>query len=207
MTSLDGAGFSISLLNMVETGVKESLIELLDASCNTTGWHAISESALSNAQQPDESIEMPVSVKSEPDLERCLDCNLEEVTRRLRAGLKAVIAAESEVTKYDSVVGDGDCGPASKRGAEGKLIILHDSNGLWILIDSGRHTSVTHGIAISQHHDPADKHHIVGYGRHIRCPLCHIPEHLTYYFTLHAQEPTSVDAKFWNNALEAALVP
>lgn len=37
MTSLDGAGFSISLLSMVETGVKESLTELLNASCNAVG--------------------------------------------------------------------------------------------------------------------------------------------------------------------------
>lgn len=37
------------------------------------------------------------------------------------AGLEAVVAAEPEVTKYDTVVGDGDCGIGLKRGAEGKL--------------------------------------------------------------------------------------
>lgn len=162
MTSLDGAGFSISLLNMVETGVKESLTELLDASCNATGWHAILASDLSNSQQLDEGTELPVSVKSEPALESCLDCNLEEVRRRLRAGLEAVITAELEVTKYDSIVGDGDCGTTLKRGAEGKLIILHELHGVWILIDVCRHISAAHGIAISQHHNPANKHHIVG---------------------------------------------
>ncbi|KAI9867102.1 MAG: hypothetical protein M1823_009133, partial [Watsoniomyces obsoletus] len=57
-------------------------------------------------------------MKSEPELESCLDCDLDEVICRLRAGLEAVIAAESEVTKYDSVVGDGDCGTTLKRGAE-----------------------------------------------------------------------------------------
>lgn len=34
-------------------------------------------------------------------------------------GLKNLIAAEKEITKYDSIVGDGDCGIGLKRGAEG----------------------------------------------------------------------------------------
>jgi dihydroxyacetone kinase len=36
--------------------------------------------------------------------------------------LERVIAAEPEVTKYDTIVGDGDCGIGLKRGAEGELI-------------------------------------------------------------------------------------
>ena len=34
------------------------------------------------------------------------------------AGLKEVISAEKEITKYDSLVGDGDCGIGLRRGAE-----------------------------------------------------------------------------------------
>jgi len=34
------------------------------------------------------------------------------------AGLKNLIGAEKEITKYDSIVGDGDCGIGLKRGAE-----------------------------------------------------------------------------------------
>ena len=34
-------------------------------------------------------------------------------------GLNNLIAAEKEITKYDSIVGDGDCGIGLKRGAEG----------------------------------------------------------------------------------------
>ena len=37
------------------------------------------------------------------------------------AGLESVIAAEPEITKYDTEVGDGDCGVGLKRGAEGML--------------------------------------------------------------------------------------
>ena len=38
----------------------------------------------------------------------------------LKSALEKVIAAEPEVTRYDTVVGDGDCGIGLKRGAEGE---------------------------------------------------------------------------------------
>jgi len=42
----------------------------------------------------------------------------------LEPALKKLVEAEAEVTKYDSVVGDGDCGIGLKRGAEGVLKVL-----------------------------------------------------------------------------------
>lgn len=33
--------------------------------------------------------------------------------------LESLIIAEKEITKYDSIVGDGDCGTGLRRGAEG----------------------------------------------------------------------------------------
>lgn len=42
----------------------------------------------------------------------------------MESALKKLIAAEAEVTKYDSVVGDGDCGVGLKRGAEAVLNVL-----------------------------------------------------------------------------------
>lgn len=42
----------------------------------------------------------------------------------LETALQKLIEAEAEVTKYDSVVGDGDCGIGLKRGAEGVLSVL-----------------------------------------------------------------------------------
>ena len=42
----------------------------------------------------------------------------------LTSGLNRVIAAEPEVTHYDTIVGDGDCGIGLKRGAEAILTFL-----------------------------------------------------------------------------------
>ena len=44
--------------------------------------------------------------------------------KTLEPALNTLIAAEAEVTKYDSVVGDGDCGLGLKRGAEAVLKVL-----------------------------------------------------------------------------------
>ena len=42
----------------------------------------------------------------------------------LDPALRKLIASEAEVTRYDSVVGDGDCGIGLKRGAEAILKVL-----------------------------------------------------------------------------------
>lgn len=47
----------------------------------------------------------------------------------LRAACKNVIAAEPEITQFDTIAGDGDCGLCLKSGAEEILSVL-DQNGL-----------------------------------------------------------------------------
>lgn len=41
--------------------------------------------------------------------------------KALKSGLQRLIAAESNITRFDSIVGDGDCGVGLKRGAEAIL--------------------------------------------------------------------------------------
>lgn len=45
-------------------------------------------------------------------------------SKALTSGLKQLIASEKDITNYDTVVGDGDCGIGLKRGAEGLLAML-----------------------------------------------------------------------------------
>jgi len=119
MTSLDGPGFSISLLNVVDTGVQQSLLDLLDAPSNIPGWHvtrpdnnAISHlSATQRIQRTQNQEELPKT---------SLNCDMVTTLKHLQNGLSAIIAAEPEITKYDDLVGDGDCGTTLKRGAESK---------------------------------------------------------------------------------------
>lgn len=117
MTSLNGLGFSISLLNVVNTNLGgPSMLQLLDAPTEATGWaapirketwEAKSTSTRTDSAGVEEDIK-PSGLKLDPEI-----CKI-----ALTGGLQRLIAAEPDVTRFDTVVGDGDCGIGLKRGAE-----------------------------------------------------------------------------------------
>ncbi|KAK5122058.1 hypothetical protein LTR85_004304 [Meristemomyces frigidus] len=117
MTSLNGLGFSISLLKIQDSGVEKPILELLDAPAECSGW-AASVSSNTWAKPPTETREKGAGagVENKP----CgLSLDPEVATKALKQALERVIKAEPEITRYDTVVGDGDCGIGLKRGAEG----------------------------------------------------------------------------------------
>ncbi|KAI9649111.1 dihydroxyacetone kinase Dak1 [Ciborinia camelliae] len=120
MTSLNGLGFSISLLNVVNTNIGgPSMLQLLDAPTEATGWaapirketwEAKSESTRTGSAGTEEEIKAS-GLKLDPETTKIA----------LTAGLQRMITAEPDVTRFDTVVGDGDCGIGLKRGAESVL--------------------------------------------------------------------------------------
>lgn len=134
MTSLNGNGFSITLLRIVDTGLGKGkdMISLLDAAHETTGWASnIKPSTwkLDKTTQPlplDDTEKTPTSnLKSNlppsPSHHHFLTQTPVDTTqfcRILTSGLQKLIAAEPDLTRYDTLVGDGDCGTGLKRGAE-----------------------------------------------------------------------------------------
>ncbi|KAI1655686.1 dihydroxyacetone kinase [Daldinia decipiens] len=120
MTSLNGLGFSISLLNVVNTDIGgPSMIQLLDYPCEATGWSAPIQKTTweaKNAATRENGTGIDQSIKSSG-----LKTNGNAFNDALASGLQAIVAAEPEVTRYDTVVGDGDCGIGLKRGAEAIL--------------------------------------------------------------------------------------
>ncbi|RYP76869.1 hypothetical protein DL770_007152 [Monosporascus sp. CRB-9-2] len=125
MTSLNGLGFSISLLNVVNTDIGgPSMIQLLDYPCEATGWAApISKNtweAKNTATREDKG------QSSEETIPSGLKFDARAFKDSLASGLQAVVEAEPEVTRYDTVVGDGDCGIGLKRGAEAILKHLEE---------------------------------------------------------------------------------
>ena len=120
--SLDGPGFILTLLKISdnELGPGKSVIEALDAPANAVGWPKSVSTETWDASfpsVPQKAIEgdgegvKPSNIRLSPE-------TLKSV---LRPALERLIAAEPEVTKYDTVVGDGDCGVGLKRGAEAIL--------------------------------------------------------------------------------------
>ncbi|CAI7619972.1 unnamed protein product [Penicillium bialowiezense] len=128
LTSLNGLGFSISLMKLVDPGfgAGKSMLELLDAPAEAVGWSApINTSTWDN--RSDEPVELKDSNFTE-DIHSNLQLDPEIVKNVLSAGLDRVIRAEPEVTRYDTIVGDGDCGIGLKRGAEAILTLLNDTS-------------------------------------------------------------------------------
>ena len=125
MTSLNGLGFSISLLKLADSGVSSSLLDLLDAPAEATGWAAPIKTSTwtspptktSTTSEGKDTANKPANLTIDPS----------QASKALKHALERLIAAEPDVTRYDTVVGDGDCGIGLKRGAEGILKVL-DSN-------------------------------------------------------------------------------
>ena len=119
MTSLNGLGFSISLLKLTDSGVGKSMLELLDAPSEASGWTAaISSRTWSRTSVQTLDTGSKASAESKPSGVSIDDAL---ANKALKQALERVIKAEPDVTRYDTVVGDGDCGVGLKRGAEGIL--------------------------------------------------------------------------------------
>ncbi|KAL0635520.1 dihydroxyacetone kinase Dak1 [Maublancomyces gigas] len=126
MTSLNGNGFSISLLRLVDTGLGKgkSMLELLDAPHEALGWPAIVKPA--TWENKTDKIPSDAGVEEEIVPASKLKMDIALFSKILAAGLKKVIDAEQEITKADEIVGDGDCGMALKQGAEAVLRFIAD---------------------------------------------------------------------------------
>ncbi|KAJ5356040.1 Dihydroxyacetone kinase [Penicillium concentricum] len=119
LTSLNGLGFSISLMKLVDPGlgVKTTMLELLDAPAEAVGWSAPINTSTWEKNRNADPVELKTTNLAE-DVHSNLQLDPTLIQKVLGAGLQRVINAEAEVTRFDTIVGDGDCGIGLKRGAE-----------------------------------------------------------------------------------------
>jgi len=132
MTSLNGLGFSISLLRVADA----SMLKLLDAPAEASGWSAaISSSTWARRGEAKKSEEQVDEEDIQPS---DLRVNYAQAKSTLTVALNRLIKAEPDVTRYDTIVGDGDCGIGLKRGAEAILKMLEtakETDDLLILMN------------------------------------------------------------------------
>ncbi|THX78959.1 dihydroxyacetone kinase [Aureobasidium pullulans] len=124
MTSLNGIGFSISLLKLQGTGLDKSMLQLLDAPSEVTGWATPVPTATWENKSTAADRRQTAMADGDKDKPSNLTLNTEESKKVIKAGLDRVIVAEPDVTHYDTIVGDGDCGIGLKRGAESVLQLI-----------------------------------------------------------------------------------
>ncbi|KAK7206795.1 Dak1 domain-containing protein [Myxozyma melibiosi] len=132
MTSLDGPGFSITLLK-----AKNSLLPLLDAPTKATnftpGTVLTPKSEVSSriiVESAAATHAPAVDAKPKPTI-------LEPAAFAAvaAAACKKAIAAEPLITQYDTVVGDGDCGYTLKRASEAVLDFVTATKSLPATVD------------------------------------------------------------------------
>lgn len=121
-TSLNGPGFSISLANL--SGVARSInstvdevLRLLDAPTAAPGWpkngyatrsptNGVHTNGYTNGHTNEDATSHTATPQAGPEVQPAA---LDKV---LRKACNAAILAEPDITKYDIVMGDGDCGEA-----------------------------------------------------------------------------------------------
>ncbi|KAK9453398.1 Dak1p [Dipodascopsis uninucleata] len=119
MTSLNAPGFSISLLNCTYTsklsGLTESdIIGFFDADTDALCWpktFSFGESITMRDEDSTEKPEYTVDLVVDPEM----------LKRKLRKAAQNIIENEPQLTEWDTVMGDGDCGTTIEAGARALL--------------------------------------------------------------------------------------
>lgn len=112
-TSLDGPGFSITLMNVTKAHKDTSkLLDLLDLPTNATAWNSAPNDWTPKdfvSNEPPQQSQAKSNLKFQPEL----------VEKIINEAAKKVIDIEPKVTWYDTVAGDGDCGETLVAGVNG----------------------------------------------------------------------------------------
>jgi dihydroxyacetone kinase len=115
MTSFNMHGASLTVLNL--SGAPAELLEGIDATTTAPAWIAVDAT---DGERPS-AIEIPEisgADTSENLPKPSLDDSWADPLDLMTKAATALSAAEPMLTKYDTIVGDGDCGITMKRGAE-----------------------------------------------------------------------------------------
>ncbi|EXF80789.1 dihydroxyacetone kinase [Colletotrichum fioriniae PJ7] len=113
MTSLNGPGFSITLLK-----ANPEILKHIDASTNAIGWAYSPRDETSGdvkqrlAESSDSGHDSQDATKSGVQL------NVETFKKVVSEAAKRINTAEPQITAHDTQVGDGDCGVTLARGAK-----------------------------------------------------------------------------------------
>eukprot|EP00579_Thalassiosira_antarctica_P006347 CAMPEP_0201882872 /NCGR_PEP_ID=MMETSP0902-20130614/14776_1 /ASSEMBLY_ACC=CAM_ASM_000551 /TAXON_ID=420261 /ORGANISM="Thalassiosira antarctica, Strain CCMP982" /LENGTH=617 /DNA_ID=CAMNT_0048411515 /DNA_START=23 /DNA_END=1876 /DNA_ORIENTATION=+ len=123
MTSFDMQGASVSIMPLTGDVKYKDVLSLIDADTDAPAWANV-DAWKSGASRPSDTEidEVPgvasTSNETSVALPPVLIANFADVARVvLRSCCEILIISEPLLTKYDTIVGDGDCGITMKRGA------------------------------------------------------------------------------------------
>lgn len=117
MTSFDMHGASLTILNVQD---QKEIVDLLDLPTDAPAWHkcdvwASGVARPSATQVPEVVVDEETVALRKPEL--AVENFSETAKTLVKACAERLAEAEPMLTKYDTIVGDGDCGITMKRGA------------------------------------------------------------------------------------------
>ncbi|KAJ3056617.1 hypothetical protein HK097_005541 [Rhizophlyctis rosea] len=136
MTSLEMIGASITLLaHNDDSDLSRVVLEGLDSSVQANAWPPVCMWKRDQQEKPALEGDDTTAVRKLYPMETDFGQHLHSI---LRAVADALIQAEPQLTAYDQVVGDGDCGTSFARGAQAILDELSDDSkdGLYLPLDA-----------------------------------------------------------------------
>ncbi|KAK7446302.1 hypothetical protein VKT23_014508 [Stygiomarasmius scandens] len=155
LTSLNALGFSITVMNLTHSArvynsrlasdstseqlTVEHLLMLLDAKHTSTAWQStevysrkqngLEKRSRSEKVVKDLQVSLPPA-NGEQNVEGPkLFVSPETLRNAISAGSRAVLASEPDLTRWDTIIGDGDCGETCAAGASAVMKALDDGLG------------------------------------------------------------------------------
>ncbi|KAJ0264328.1 hypothetical protein HA466_0027000 [Hirschfeldia incana] len=184
MTSLDMAGFSISIMK-----ADQSILDRLDAPTKAPSWPVGTDGNRPPAKIP---VPIPPSRSTKSTESQARPRELSQQGRVLEAAIQAaatvIISLKDSLNEWDGKVGDGDCGSTMHRGA---TAILEDMKHYYPLNDAAETVNEI-GASISRA--------MGGTSGIIYNLLCKAA-----YAELKANTESKVTPKYWSEALKASI--
>lgn len=143
MGSMNMPGMSLSLLNLTNVArdckadgiTVERLLEFVDAPHNSPAWPAAEYAYrnvpkdLAERKRQDAYFDAPEEKKDAAPTGPALKASPEKIQASLRTAAEDVVALEPDLTKWDTIVGDGDCGETCELGGQAVLKAVKDGLG------------------------------------------------------------------------------
>lgn len=144
-TSLNAPAFSVSVVNATAATKNckysiEDIKSFFDVKTNTY-WEAVSGAQTTRRTRQQQLVQAPKEPPKKVDDARDLKTDPALLEKALRKACDDLIKAEPDLTKWDTIMGDGDCGETLKTGATSLLAAL-DSG----LAKSGSVVTVLHEL-------------------------------------------------------------
>ncbi|KAF4974228.1 hypothetical protein FZEAL_8843 [Fusarium zealandicum] len=144
-TSLNAPAFSVSVINVSAAARAcrysvDQITDFFDARTNTY-WESMTGSQSQRRSRKDQLVQAPEETEKTISDDRDLKMDATLLEAMLRGACEALIQAEPDLTKWDTVMGDGDCGETLKTGA---LALLESLDGG--LAKSGSVVAVLHEL-------------------------------------------------------------